>query len=84
MGRVHDSLNVRRRRSRLERNEEGREEQAGGEGQADGAGLGLSLGSQCYVDICGTLLEAYRAMLHVAYFHMSRSRRCWKGGRGKP
>lgn len=38
-----------------------------GEEQADGAGLGLSLGSQCYVDICGTLLEAYRAMLHVAY-----------------
>lgn len=59
-----------------------------GEEQADGAGLGLSLGSQCYVDICGTLLEAYRAMLHVAYFHMSRS---WRGrgaeggrGRGKP
>lgn len=61
--------------------QEGRGKQEG-EGQADGAGLGLSLGSQCYVDICGTLLEAYRAMLHVAYFHMSRSRRWRKGGRG--
>lgn len=40
----------------------------------------LSVGSQCYVDICGTLLGAYHAMLHVAYFHMSLREGAGVGG----